>query len=1023
MDKYEINEVFELLLGMCRMPDDKVDVAYKELRRLLERLCRMNQVDEQLQMTDLAARINWMVTRFELTPIEQNRLHTFRLTSNDVLNGRKQPQRDDLMRDAKTLAFFVKKITGADIPQWLYCLLPKADATYHVLPRANKEVKRMRVCYLYKDDDFLYVTPLDEVAEKPFRVRYNLADVNQEFSDTINLLWQHAQLNLLDVEIYGEPDVLTPRFIVLEPDYLIDISSLAECYKEYGSHPANYLLARLQPIGNAMPLLLGNIVNLFLDEWIYAKQEPDYVTCMKKAFARYPIELAACAELQQPQKANEFSEACKLHFANLHTVVTQTFNDAGYKLNKEDAVLEPAYICEALGLQGRLDYMQRDMSSFIEMKSGKADEFTIRNKVLPKENHKVQMLLYQAVLQYSMGIEHRVGKAYLLYTRYPLLYPSPSQWAMVKRAINLRNQIVAQEHGIQMHNNIDYTLKQLAAINPDVLRQKTVNDAFWNKYLYPSLNAFSEHLQGLSHLERNYFYILYNFITKELYTSKSGDVDYDGHRGAASLWVSTFAEKLDAGELLYDLKIIENRATDAHKANISFATPKTKENGSLPNFRTGDAVVLYERNRQDDNATNKMVFKGNIEEMNTNTIKVRLRATQQNIAVLPSDSLYAIEHDAMDTSFRAMYQGLWAFMTANKERRELLLNLRAPQYDDKFIVAANEASDDFERIALKAQAAHDYFLLVGPPGTGKTSRALKRMIEKFYFEEEAQILLLSYTNRAVDEICKSLSTIVPAVDYIRVGSELSCDEAYRHRLLENEMKQCGRRADVVERINRCRIFVGTVAAISGKIELFKLKRFDVAIVDEATQILEPQLLGILCAKTPSDSNAVGKFVMIGDHKQLPAVVLQADMYAEVCNEALRCAGITNLKDSLFERLYRTLRHDSPDDFGCVCDMLCKQGRMHPDVASFANEAFYNSELKPVGLPHQMEVTDAYARVRFYPSIPQPVGSSVKINHSEARIVAHLAKEVYEREMRTDGFDAATSLGLITPYRNHIALIK
>ena len=39
-----------------------------------------------------------------------------------------------------------------------------------------------------------------------------------------------------------------------------------------------------------------------------------------------------------------------------------------------------------------LDYMQRDMSSFIEMKSGKADEYAIRGKVEPKENNKVQML-------------------------------------------------------------------------------------------------------------------------------------------------------------------------------------------------------------------------------------------------------------------------------------------------------------------------------------------------------------------------------------------------------------------------------------------------------------------------------------------------------------------------------------------------------------------------------------------------------------------------------------------------------
>ena len=57
------------------------------------------------------------------------------------------------------------------------------------------------------------------------------------------------------------------------------------------------------------------------------------------------------------------------------------------------------------------------------------------------------------------------------------------------------------------------------------------------------------------------------------------------------------------------------------------------------------------------------------------------------------------------------------------------------------------------------------------------------MVETFYKEEGAQILLLSYTNRAVDEICKALSSIRPEVDFIRVGSELSCDENYRDHLL------------------------------------------------------------------------------------------------------------------------------------------------------------------------------------------------------------------------------------------------
>lgn len=72
-----------------------------------------------------------------------------------------------------------------------------------------------------------------------------------------------------------------------------------------------------------------------------------------------------------------------------------------------------------------------------------------------------------------------------------------------------------------------------------------------------------------------------------------------------------------------------------------------------------------------------------------------------------------------------------------------------------------------------------------------------------------------------------------------------------------------------ERIRNCRIIVGTVAAISGKPELFRLKHFDVAIIDEATQILEPQLLGILCARGEDGKDAIDKFVLIGDHKQLP----------------------------------------------------------------------------------------------------------------------------------------------------------
>jgi hypothetical protein len=1012
----EIAEYYEELYNLCAVEQEQpLARRYRQLREALERVMRQQMMGTGLQATDLAARINYVATQFALDGREQNQLHTFRLTSNDILNHRKEPSEQEFLRDLRAVAYAYRKIFHEDIPPKLYTLLPKQETTPAVKRDKETRIRRIRVCFDYADESYLYVRPIDVLEEEPVKVNYNKPGVNEEFKDTVDELWRYAQLNLLDVTV-DDNGVYTPSFIVLEPDYLLDISSLAECYKDYGSHPANYFLSRLVPIENARPLLLGNIANLFLDEWIYAgEKEPDYTECMKKAFRQYPIELAACEELRNPQKEKEFAQDCRMHFEHIRETVQKTFLQPGYNLDKNDAVLEPSYICEALGIQGRLDYMQRDMSSFIEMKSGKADEYAMQGRLEPKENNRVQMLLYMAVLEYSMGQERRSMHPYLLYTRYPLLYPARASWAQVRRIINLRNCIVASEYGVQLHNHPSFTQRLLAQINPSVLNQKGLQGRFWEQYLKPSISRFGERMELLTPLERTYFYTLYNFITKELYTSKSGDVNCESRTGASALWLSTLDEKRDAGEILYDLTIVENHASQAHKAFIILSIPQYEET-FLPNFRNGDVVVLYERNNGTDNVTNKMVFKGNIESITDNELRIRLRAAQQNPLVFPENSRYAVEHDTMDTTFRSMYLGLSSFMDANPERRELLLGQRPPRFDMAYEDRIARTTDDFERVALKAEAACDYFLLVGPPGTGKTSRALRRMVEHFYACPSTQVLLLAYTNRAVDEICRSLSAILPQVDYIRVGSELSCDARFRKHLLENVLAECNNRREVNIRMADCRIYVGTVASIASKPELFKLKHFDVAIVDEATQILEPQLLGILCARFKDGRNGIGKFILIGDHKQLPAVVLQSNEQSEVHDEGLRRIGLYNLKDSLFERLYRF--HLQEEHCRAV-DMLCRQGRMHPGVASFPNREFYAGKLEALGLPHQLENVDA--PVRFIPSERDTESVSGKTNRNEARIVAQLAADVYHLYKET--FEVNRTLGVITPYRSQIALIR
>ena len=85
----------------------------------------------------------------------------------------------------------------------------------------RKQIKKIRVCYQYSDDTYLYVTPVDIVAEELLKVRYDVAGMNDAFNSTVAQLWRYAQVNLLDVSI-DEEGVYTPAFIVLEPDYLID---------------------------------------------------------------------------------------------------------------------------------------------------------------------------------------------------------------------------------------------------------------------------------------------------------------------------------------------------------------------------------------------------------------------------------------------------------------------------------------------------------------------------------------------------------------------------------------------------------------------------------------------------------------------------------------------------------------------------------------------------------------------------------------------------------------------------------
>ena len=339
---------------------------------------------------------------------------------------------------------------------------------------------------------------------------------------------------------------------------------------------------------------------------------------------------------------------------------------------------------------------------------------------------------------------------------------------------------------------------------------------------------------------------------------------------------------------------------------------------------------------------------------------------------------------------------------------------------------------------LQAFRARDYFLLVGPPGTGKTSMALRFLVDEELAsgtpDRKSQLLLMAYTNRAVDEICAMLEEA--GHDYLRLGSDSSCDPRFRSRLLEASLSDSAQLSAIRQRIVDTPVVVGTTSMLQARPFVFQLKHFSLAVVDEASQILEPNIVGLLALPQ------IDRFILIGDHKQLPAVVLQGSSESRVDHPLLTAVGITDCRCSLFERL---LAWESLQGRTSCVATLRRQGRMHPDVAAFPNEMFYAEEqLQPVPLPHQTDTSLHYdlpaedgldrllqtERVAFFhvdaPAFTLSAADTTeqpsdKVNATEAQLVARLLQRIHR--FYGSRFDARKTIGVIVPYRNQIAMIR
>ena len=994
---------------------DNLQAKYILLHKVLEQACYELTTGVTLSFANLFSRLDYICKEKKMTPSDRYAIQTMRRNCNAAMGDRFQADMQEYLYDLRALVRFVSLGFEEDIPASILPEIPHSNRPYQGTRLSHIPYVRASVTS-WNDTQIFAAT--DSETDPFIIINYAKGGYDGDLLYLKDLLSENLPLNLLDVRV-DEENHYIPNLIVIHPDYLIDISSLAACFREYGHHPLNYFMNKIKPRANTAPILMGNLASQFLDDYINEQpQEPvSYPRTIKKFFAASALDFCTCS------LPADFHAQAQAQMMNIRSFVHDVLPHNIRNFNKKNTLLEASFICEKLGLQGRVDMMQKDFQVLIEQKAGKRDEYHRRHK----EDHFIQMMLYQGVLMYNFGQETANMQTFLLYSKYAdgLLIEHFAE-NLFRESIKLRNYIVHNEMRLG-----DGAIGEIVdSLSTDLLNELQIGGKLWNDYQEPQLQTAINTLKRCTPLERAYFNRFFTFVSKEQILSKTGGSN-DASHGFAGNWHIPLHEKLEAGNILTGLTIQEKQSSGPGKGYdlIELHIPAQDED-FLPNFRTGDMVILYAYKEEPD-MRKQILMKGNILELQPDRMTLVLRNGQQNKDIIGGkEEVFAVEHDFSDTSANNGFRGLYAFLSAQADRKELLLGVRPPAQQED--VKLNGDYGRFNELILKEKQAKDYFLLVGPPGTGKTSCALRFMVEEALSEPDTSILLLSYTNRAVDEICAMLtdSGIADRTPFIRIGNELSCDKRFVPYLLKYSLDDCPKLTDIQQKMARTRIFVGTTTAINNRLNLFTLKHFQLAIIDEASQILEPDLIGILSARH-QQHNAIDKFVLVGDYKQLPAIAQQSAEEAAVTDLLLRNIGLEDCRNSLFERLYKS----SPDTCRSI---LHKQGRMHPAIAEFPNQTFYYREqLESVPLPHQLEETPYEAgltpqdtidqlllerRMVFIPAeAPDHLTCSDKTNPNEARIVATLLGHIYR--LTESRFDPNRTVGVIVPYRNQIAMIR
>ncbi|XP_035307113.1 DNA replication ATP-dependent helicase/nuclease DNA2 [Cricetulus griseus] len=693
-------------------------------------------------------------------------------------------------------------------------------------------------------------------------------------------------------------------------------------------------------------------------------------------------------------------------------------------LDIEESIWSPRFglkgkIDVTVGVKIHRDYKTKYKIMPLELKTGKES-----NSI----EHRSQVVLY-TLLSQERRDDPEAG--WLLYLKTGQMYPVPANRLDKRELLKLRDQLAfSLLHRVSRTASGEET--RLSPLPQIIEEEKTCkycsqmgNCALYSRAVEEQvddtsvpegmLSKIHEETRHLKPTHLKYFSLWCLMLTLESQSK-------DNRKSHQNIWLMPAPKMEEVGNCIGNLVQTEpvRRVCDGQYLHNFH-----RKNGAMPatNLMAGDRIILSGEDRK-----LFALSKGYLKEINEVAVTCLL---DRNLSTLPDTTLFRLDREEKNCEIDTPLGNLSKLMentNISKRLRELIIDFKEPQFVPYLSsVLPHDAKDTVANILKglnkpqrqamkKVLLSKDYTLVVGMPGTGKTTTicALVRILSACGFS----VLLTSYTHSAVDNILLKLAKF--KIRFLRLGQSHKV-HADIQKFTEQEI--CRSRSikslALLEELYNSHLIVATTC-MGINHPIFSRKTFDFCIVDEASQISQPVCLGPLFFSQ--------RFVLVGDHQQLPPLVL---------NREARALGMS---ESLFKRLEQNKN---------AVVQLTVQYRMNSKIMSLSNKLTYEGKLEcgsdrvanaVITLPNfkdvkrSLEFSASYSdnpwlAAVFEPDNPVCFLNTDKVpapeqtenggvsNITEARLVVFLTSVFIKAGC------SPSNIGIIAPYRQQLRIIN